>query len=272
MRIISSLIATLFAGTLAAQPMGLDHFTLVDGRVLTVEQLSFEAELSLDGETLWEDAQIELFDAGDAGVLVQTWHGGNSCPFSYMLIDKATGAFREINPDSDRSTIFAECEGLVSVIPELATILMKRYDTRNMSIGYIWYGYALEEFAIPIVREGAPEPEAGDMVTRWHDQDPYDFLRDPVEQKRLLQVVSEVEFDTLSWLMSFRSPAYLDGDYLLMDGCVKYLCDAQNAIVAVRVSDGLPFVRVFDDGEVILGVPTGEDLPAAVKAHSARYP
>ena len=133
MRIISSLIATLFAGTLAAQPMGLDHFTLVDGRVLTVEQLSFEAELSLDGETLWEDAQIELFDAGDAGVLVQTWHGGNSCPFSYMLIDKATGAFREINPDSDRSTIFAECEGLVSVIPELATILMKRYDTRNMS-------------------------------------------------------------------------------------------------------------------------------------------
>ena len=41
MRIISSLITILFAGALAAEPMGLDHFTLDDGRVLTVEQLSF---------------------------------------------------------------------------------------------------------------------------------------------------------------------------------------------------------------------------------------
>ena len=272
MRFFLTLIATLFAGALAAEPVSLDSVTLDDGRVLTIQRFPFDAELQLDGQSILEDAGVEMFDAGEAGILVQTWHGGNSCPYSFRLMDKTNGEFRQINLNGDRPEVFAECEGLISVIPELATILTERYSTRNMAKGYIWYGYALEEFAVPIMGGNAPEPEPGDMVTRWNGEDPYDFLRDPVEQKRLLRVISEVQFDDLSWLMSFRSPAYVEGDYLLMDGCVKYLCDAQNAIVAVRVSDGQPFVRIYDDGAVTLGGPAGEELPPAIQAHAARYP
>ena len=141
-----------------------------------------------------------------------------------------------------------------------------------MATAYVWNGYALNQSAIPISRDGTPEPQAGDAVTRWHGEDTYDLLRDPVEQKRLLQVITEEQFDRLSWLLSFRPPAAVEGDYLHIDGCVKYLCDAQNAAIAVRISDGAPFVRMFDDGDVTLGMPKGEEMPPLLQAHAVRYP
>lgn len=272
MKRILAIVGVLAATAASAEPDYIEEITLKDGRVLSTGMGDWGTALTVDGEALLEDAQIGLIDFGRAGVLVEMASGGNSCPWSYSLIDKATGQFREVAPNSDRSEVFAECEMLLDVVPEANLMLTYRYDTRSHAIGYSWNGYALDEIAIPISRENSPEPNGGDMVTRWNDVDPYEMLSDPVEQKRLLQVLSEDQFDRLSWLMSFRSPAILQSGFLVADGCVKYLCDAENAIVAIRVSDGQPFVRIFDNGDVTLAVPEGEDLPRALIEHAVRYP
>ena len=272
MKRILAIVGVLAATTVSAEPDYIEEITLDDGRVLSTGMGSWGTVLTVDGAALLEDAQIGLIDFGRAGVLVEMASGGNSCPWSYSLIDKATGVFRQIAPESDRSEVFAECEMLLDVVPEANLMLTYRYDTRSHAIGYAWNGYALDEIAIPISRKNAPEPSGGEMVTRWDDRDPYEMLSDPVEQLRLLHVISEEQFDRLSWLMSFRSPALLQGDYLVADGCVKYLCDAENAIIAIRVSDGLPFVRIYDNGVVALAVPEGENLPEALIEHASRYP
>jgi len=249
-----------------------DEVTLGDGRVLTTGIGEYATALTIGGESLIEEMQIGLIDAGAAGILVEIANGGNSCPYSFMLVDRETGKVREMQPERDNPTLFAECQALMSVVPDANLILMWRYDTRSYASAYIWNGYAMTESVIPISRGGAPEPTGGAMVTRWDDVDPFEMLKNPVEQKRLLQVISEEAFDTLSWFMGFRSPATVRGGYLVAGGCVKYMCDAQNAVIAVRVSDGAPFVRIFDQGAVILGVPEGEDMPDALRAHVARYP
>lgn len=267
-----ALITAITASSALAEPVYLEDVTLADGRVLTTGMGDWGTALMLDGEMLLEDAQIALVDFGRAGVLVEMAHGGNSCPWSYRLINKDTGAFRVIAPGTDTPTVFGDCEMLLGVVPEANLILVYRYDTRSHAIGYAWNGYSLDEVSIPISHEDTPEPAGGAMVTRWGDRDPYDMLSDPVEQKRLLQVISEDELDRLSWLMSFRSTALVRDEYLVADGCVKYMCDAQNAVVAIRITDGQPFVRIFDEGDVTLGVPKGQDLPSALLEHAQRYP
>lgn len=272
MKRLLAVFALCTASMATAEPDYVDSITLDDGRFLTTGMGSWASALFLDDEMIAEDAQIALVDFGRAGVLVEFAHGGNSCPWSYSLIDKSTGEFRALFPDTERPEVFADCEMLLDVVPEANIALMYRYDTRSHAIGYTWNGYALQELAVPISRENAPDPAGGAMVTRWDDVDPYELLQDPVEQKRLLQVISEDQFDRLSWLMSFRSPALLQDGFLVADGCVKYSCDYENAIIAIRVSDGAPFVRMYDEGAVTLAMPEGEVMPAALQDHAARYP
>ncbi len=245
---------------------------LEDGRVLTTGAGDYATVLTLDGEVLIEEMQIELVDAGAAGVLVEVANGGNACPFSFRLIDRTTGQFRNIGPDAERPEVFAECEALMSVIPDANLMLMWRYDTRSYAKAYIWNGYAMSVDEIPIPRDGTPEPKGGDMVNRWEGVDPFELLKDPIEQNRLLQVISEDDFERLSWFMSFRSPAKIRDGFLVADGCVKYERDAQNAVIAIRVSDGRPFVRIYDEGVVTLGVFEDEGMPAALSQHALRYP
>ena len=268
----------MFLATPLAAQLNFDAFdyvdgvTLEDGRILATGMGEWGTALTLDGEVLEEDAQIGLIDAGAAGILVEIASGGNSCPYRFKLVDRATGEFRQIDPETEMPTVFAQFEALMGVVPDANLILMWRYETRSYAQAYIWNGYALNESVIPISRDGAPKPMGGQQVMRWDDVDPFEMLKDPVEQMRLLDVISEDQFDRLSWLMGFRSPALMQGDFLVADGCVKYLCDAQNAVIAVRASDGQAFVRIFDEGDVTLGVPEGEDLPPALLEHAARYP
>ncbi|MDG1432357.1 MAG: hypothetical protein P8L68_10600 [Paracoccaceae bacterium] len=271
-------IGLALTATSVAADVDLDAFNYVqevvleDGRRLTTGQGDYATELMLDGEVLIEEMQIELVDAGAAGILVEIANGGNACPYSFRLINRVTGQFRTIEPDSERPEVFAECEALMSVVPDANLILTWRYDTRSYAKSYVWNGYAMSVGEIAIPRDEVPEPEGGEMVARWDGADPFEMLKDPVEQNRLLRVISEEDFERLSWFMSFRSPAKIRDGFLVADGCIKYLCDAQNAVVAIRVSDGQPFVRIYDEGDVTLGLVEGEDMPPALVQHALRAP
>ncbi|MDG2339618.1 MAG: hypothetical protein P8L32_00280 [Paracoccaceae bacterium] len=265
MRWFTAILAVFVSASMVgAEPQYIEAVTLDDGRVLTTGAGEYATVLTLDDEVLLEEAQIGLIDFGRAGILIELAHGGNACPWRYQLIDRDAGSFRVISAGTDQPEVFAECEMLLGVVPEANLVLTYRYDPKNHAIGYAWNGYGLSEVPITISRQGIPAPVGKDMVTRWDRVDPYEMLSDPVEQVRLLSIMSEDEFDRLSWLMSFRSPAIIRGDYLVAEGCVKYMCSTQNAVIAIRVSDGLPFVRMNDDGVVTQRIPVGELVPRAL--------
>ncbi len=254
------------AGLANAQPEFSDveylmEATLPDGRIVTTGMGEVGSTLLVGDDVLHENAQVDLIDAGHMGILVESSSLGNACPYYYLLIDKQTGRLVEISNDEEAPFVFARCEALLAVVPDANLILTWRYDPHAYAQAYIWNGYAMTKSTIPILHDGIPAPEGGDMVTRWDGVDPYELLKDPVEQLRLLQVLSGDEFDQLAWVMSMRSSAELNGDFLLAEGCVKNQCDTQNARIAIRISDGAPFVRIYDEGLVVLGVPDGEMFP-----------
>lgn len=269
-RILLAALLNLAQGV-AAEPAYVEAVPLNDGRILTTQMGEWGTELVLGDEILAEDYQIALLDGGDMGVVVEFAHGGNSCPWRYKLIDKDSGDFRDAGTGEVMHT-FGECERLLAVVPEANLIITWYYDATSYGRTYIWNGYAMIQGTLPIPSQDAPDPTGGAQVTRWNGAYPLEILRDPVEQTRLRRVLSDDEFEMLAWYVSFQGPAELRDGFLVAEGCVKYSCDAQNGIFAIRVSDGVPFVRILDDGEVILRIPAGESVPSALLDHAARYP
>lgn len=223
-------------------------------------------QVFLNGDEVHRNDHATLFDFGKAGVLIESRHGGNACPNSYMILHPDTGALREIAPESDRSTVFGECHRLERVLPDLGLVVMKPQSGNEQARLFAWNGYRMSLTILPRALEGARMPGGGSDVERWIGRYMHEFTQDPGEQQRLKQVLSDNELAEFNLVSDAGSPIERRGDWIVGSACWPALCTGRWVVLALRISDGAPFVVMADGTRAM---PEGETLPALLQQVNA---
>ncbi len=249
-------LALLTAGTASAGLL-IDKMEIAAG-TLTVKP----GALLVNDETIYEDARIAIFDLGEAGVLVQGDHGGKQCPFTYHVVNKDTGALRELNPNSDRSTLFAECERLVDIVPSLGTVIFAGRTTGEVASVWAWNGETMAQAVID--RAATPEPVAkAEGLAAWEGRYLFELLTDTEGRAHLATALRPEELTHADLVAHSGGAIERDGDYLIGGACHSTDCDWRWVMVALRLTDGAVFALLAEDGIDVIK-PEGEDLPDAL--------
>lgn len=217
------------------------------------------------GEVVYDDDSVRLYDFGEAGILIEGHHGGRHCPNSYHIIDRAKGNLRVLYPDADRNTMFAECLGLASVLAELGLVVMKPAAATEQARIFAFNGKTMVETIIQRTNEQAKLPGGGDEVRRWSGKYLFEYLENLDERKRLLTVLSEEELKFFSFYVLRGAPMFEKDGFIVGQGCDPDMCNANWAVLGLRIADGAAFVLMPDD---IKRMPAGEKMPAVVLAEA----
>lgn len=222
-------------------------------------------EVKVAGKVVYEDGSVQLHDFGEAGILIEGHHGGRHCPNTYHIIDRDTGKLRVLDADADRSTLFAECLRLSSVIADLGLVVMQPAAATEQARIFAFNGKTMVETVIKRANQQAKLPGGGDEVHRWSGKYLFEYLENLDERKRLLTVLSEEELKFFSFYVLRGAPMYEKDGFIVGQGCDPDMCNANWAVLGLRIADGAPFVLMPDD---IKRMPAGEKMPKVVLAEA----
>lgn len=157
--------------------------------------------------------------------------------------------------DADLDTIFAECQRLQGIASDLGIVIMAPTSTNEYGRVHTWNGQTMVETILERIDDKTAAFCKGDDVRKWIGQDAFDYLEDSGEANRLLTVLSNEELEYVRAAFYVAGTIEEEDGYILLTGFHNTF--STWAAIAVRISDGLPFV-VWDDG---LAMPEGETLP-----------
>ena len=218
--------------------------------------------LMLDTDTLYQEAKIRMFDLGEAGVLIQGDSGATDCAFSYQVVNKATGALRELAPAADRPTQFAQCEHLVQVIPSLGTVVFSGRAPEQVVSIWTWTGATMAQTVIE--RAAAPVAVARPKrLEQWEGGYLTRMLADAEARAHLATSLRPEELRHAELLAHQGEPIYRECEFLIAGACHSTDCTWRWVMIGLRVTDGAVFALLAEDGIDVIK-PDGEDLPQAL--------
>lgn len=98
--------------------------------------------VKVDDVVVYEGRSAEIYDFGEAGVLIGAWTGLDDCPLTYHLIDPVFGELRTLNPaDPFMGTVFfGDCRELMSVHEDEGFLVMAPlHDGGDVAV-FLWDG------------------------------------------------------------------------------------------------------------------------------------
>ena len=229
------------------------HFHLPAGEVATIF-----GSVYVGVEKVHEEQNVVLHDFGEAGVLIESHTGGAYCPSKFLLIHPDTGQLRSVNPGHDRETVFGECQRLSAVIPDLGLVVTMPETANEQARVFAWNGFRMSESVVKRSLQDVPLPAGGADVERWVDRYLFELARDPQEQKRLAEVLTEEQLEEFNRVIGQGSPMVRRGAFVVGAACWPGLCEGRWAVLALRVSDGAPFVRLSNG---VIATPDMEQPP-----------
>jgi hypothetical protein len=225
----------------------------------------------INGEEIHRNDHASLFDLGKAGILIESRHGGKTCPQSFLIVHPDTGTLRDLNPEADRSAVFGECHRLERVLPDLGLVIMQPQSGHEQARIFAWNGYRMNLTILRRALDGAEIPGGGAEVERWIGRYMHELTQDPGEQLRLKLILSEEELAEFNFVSNAGSPFERQGGWVVGTACWPTFCEGRWSVLALRISDGAPFV-VLSDGT--RAMPAGEAMPAILEQvdHQGRLP
>ena len=254
-RLMLALLASIYATSGFGKPM--DEFMTPAGLVKAADD-----KVTVAGKVVYTDGSVALHEFGEVGILIEGHHGGKHCPNSYHILNPATGKLRILFPENDRSTLFGECLRLIAVLPDVELVILGPSQPEEQATIYAWNGKTMIETILKRSNSGAGIPGGGDAVRRWKDKYLFELLGDPDERTRLLSVLSEEELKWFGYAVMRGSPMHEKDGFVVGHGCEPDMCNANWAVLALRISDGAPFVLMPDGFERL---PKGQKMPAVIR-------
>lgn len=192
-------------------------------------------------------------------VLIESAHGGNMCPTSYIILRLEQGGL-------NRSQPFGECLGQIQdaqLVPGRFTLLLDDPDLNVAARRFTYDGAQLLEEKLAQPPNSAAPAGAGAQVTRWVDQHPTSPFKDPAERARFATIMTPEELNALNTAISVANKTELRGDWLFGAGCMPHQCNARSGFWGMRISDGAVVAGIFQSGgahrffgaPVVLGDP-----------------
>ncbi len=239
---ISLFCATVLLSAPAASEV-LQRLQIDAGSLTVVQDENGDKTLLLGDTPLLEDyPQIDLFEAGQMGVLVQTHHGGRFCPLRYHVIDAHSGTLRQPRLGSDDPTLLVECLPLATIVADLGLLVFEPGTHTEQAILISWDGYAFQTTSI--TKQARPPAGSESDVTRWDGRSVAEFLSDPSEQARLFAFQPQ---DDVQWILTEMTRGdvmRLENGFLIGTACSPFECGFTWANLAIRIKDSAVFVQL----------------------------
>lgn len=110
-------------------------------------------------------------------------------------------------------------------------------------------------------------PQAGAAVTKWHEAEHTTYFGDPMEWARFQTLLTTEEFREIRQGSEGQTRVRVDGDHLILTGCMIPACTSTRAGIAVAVDTGEPVAVIWQrDREPRVFGAKITSLPAPLRA------
>lgn len=227
-----------------AQSVTLGEFQAAQTRFGTLQTFKpgrYEpTQLLYNGALVAEDHRVHILGAFARGgeahdwAVIETQHGGNMCPVSYILLKVSAQGVVRTEP-------FGECTGGLRDVRLVPGGIEAELGNGSLLIDKVVYRFDGQAMTRTEHASAAPTGRragAGADVTRWLNTHPSEILRDPSEQLRFLQIMTRAEMDDLSRHISVASTTEYMGGWVFGRGCLPHQCNSAAGGWGIRVADG----------------------------------
>lgn len=243
MRLFAVLMALWPVGALA-QSVSLGEYEVAEtrfGRLQTLRAGDYgQMQLLFRGAPLAEDYRVRILGAfALAGedhdwAVIETWHGGNMCPFSYVLMKISGQGIAQTEP-------FGDCQGAprdVRLLPGAIEVELSDASLLVDAVVYRFDGGRMTRSERAATVALGPMAGAGTDVTRWIGKHPSEVLQDPGEQKRFLQIMTPAKLEELRAHTSVANKTDFVNGWVFGRGCMPHACNVSAGGWGIRVADG----------------------------------
>lgn len=255
MRCLACLLA-LLAAPAAAQPVALGEYPAIQTRfgtlsVVPVSQWENGLFLNGTGQPLAANRRVSLrgaFARGDEAqdwALVETNHGGNMCPTSYVLLRLSARGIA-------RTGEFGDCLGRIREVrlaPGRIEVDIEDPDIRIDLQRFTFDGAQLSVAQIAPANVPTVPAGAGPDVTRWLAQHAGAIFDDASEQARFDAIMPRSEFEHLRRRVAVGGKPVQRGNWVFGAGCMAHQCNAVAGFWGLRIADGAPVAVLLDRGQ-----------------------